>query len=561
MKNTIKYEVGEKIISETDKLLAVWQNEKINERIWKKDPTIWRKDPAKQAELADRLGWLNLADSMQKEIEMLENSASEIKKDFEDVVLLGMGGSSLAPEVFFKTFGNKEGYPRLTILDSTHPFSVKNVIDNYNLKKTLFVVSSKSGGTVETMSFFHTFFNEVKKFSSEPGKQFIAITDPGSGLEKLAQQNKFRKIFSTPSDVGGRYSALTFFGLVPAALIGMDLNLFLSNAKEMTGNCKPEIAASENPGFYLGALLGTLALNGIDKVTFFASPKISSFPVWAEQLIAESTGKDDKGILPVADENFESAEVYAKDRVFVFLRLKDDNNDKLDKALNGLSEKKFPLISIELNNVYELAKEFYRWEMATALAGAALDIHPFDQPNVQLAKAMAIESLNAYKNTGSLPKEEPKLVDGNLSFYGDAEARDTASYLENFLSQIKEGDYIAINAFIPMTKTNEDILQNFRLKLRDKYKVATTLGFGPRFLHSTGQLHKGGANNGYFIEITSGIETDLDVPGQGYSYGVLVNAQALGDLKALRSKDRRVIRINISGNIEEGLKNFSVIVF
>ena len=554
MINPIDYSIEKAVVSQTDKLLSGWQNEKVNEKIWKKDPTVWRKEPAEQAELANRLGWLDLANTMQKEIENLEKFAGEIKTDFNDIVLLGMGGSSLAPEVYFKTFGNKDGYPHLTILDSTHPLSVKNIIDHYDLKRTLFIVSSKSGGTVETMSFFYTFYNEVKKFSSEPGKQFIAITDPGSGLENLAKQNNFRKIFSTPSDVGGRYSALTFFGLAPAGLIGMDLHLFLTKAKEMMDKCKPEVEVKDNPGFYLGALLGTLALNRIDKVTFFASPKISSFPVWAEQLIAESTGKDDKGILPVADETFKSTDVYGKDRVFVFLRLKDDDNSGLDITYKEVSKKNFPIISIELNDLYDLSQEFYRWEMATALAGASLDIHPFNQPNVQLAKTMATESLSAYKSTGSLPKEEPKLVDGKLSFYGDVEAGNASGYIENFLSGIREGDYIAINAFIPMTKTNEDLLQNFRLKLRDKYKIATTLGFGPRFLHSTGQLHKGGASNGYFIEITSDIETDLDVPGQGYSYGVLVNAQALGDLKALRSKDRKVIRINITGNIEERLK-------
>ena len=526
----------------------------MNERIWKKDPTIWRKDPADQKELADRLGWLDLANTMQHEIPDLERFANEIKTEFNSVVLLGMGGSSLAPEVFFKTYGSKEGYPRLTILDSTHPLSVKQIIDSHELQKTLFIVSSKSGGTVETMSFFYTFFNEIKKVYSKPGKHFIAITDPGSGLEKLARQNEFRKIFSTPSDVGGRYSALTFFGMVPAALIGMDLNLFLSAAIEMTDKCRPEISVKENPSFYLGALMGKLALCGKDKLTFFTSPKISSFSVWAEQLIAESTGKDDKGILPIADEDYKSPEVYGNDRVFVFIKLQNDINDELEKAYNELSGKKYPIVNIELENIYDLAQEFYRWEMATALAGAAMNIHPFDQPNVQLAKTMATESLNAFRNTGALPQEEYKLKDGNVFFFGEANANSGKEYLNNFLNGLKPNNYIAINAFIPMTKLNEDILQSFRLKLRDKYKISTTVGFGPRFLHSTGQLHKGGANDGYFIEITSDIDFDLDVPGQGYSYGVLVNAQALGDLKALRSKDRKVIRINISGDLDKGLK-------
>lgn len=553
MTNKVEYRVAPEELNLTEKRLSIWANEKINERVWNKDPNVWKEDPKHHAELADRLGWLDLADTMQKEIPALESFADEIKKEFNDVVLLGMGGSSLAPEVFFKTYNNKNGYPRLTILDSTHPLSVKSIVDNYDLKKTLFVVSSKSGGTVETMSFFHTFYSEVEKFSSEPGKQFIAITDSGSGLEKLAQQNKFRKLFSTPHDVGGRYSALTFFGLVPAALIGMDLKTFLSKAKLITDECKPEVETKNNPGFYLGALMGEMALRGKDKITFLASPRLSSFPVWIEQLIAESTGKNGKGILPVADENFSSIEVYGEDRVFVFLKLIGDDNAHLENVIKELSAKNFPIITIQLNDIYDLAQEFYRWEMATALSGVVLDIHPFNQPNVQLAKTMAIESLDSYKNTGSLPKENARLKDGNLSFYGDVESNNAAEFIKTFLSKIERSDYIAVNAFIPMTKTNEDILQSFRLKLRDKYKVATTLGFGPRFLHSTGQLHKGGANNGYFIEITSDIDNDLDVPGQGYSYGILVNAQALGDLKALRSKERKVIRINISGKIEEGL--------
>ena len=554
MVNRIDYNVNKSILDETEQLLNSWANEKVHERVWKKDPTIWRKDPAQQKELADRLGWLDLANTMQNEIPALEEFASEIKSEFDDVVLLGMGGSSLAPEVLFKTFGNKAGYPRLTILDSTHPLSVKKIIGTYNLKKTLFLVSSKSGGTVETMSFFYTFFDEIKKIYSKPGKHFVAITDPGSGLENLAKQNEFRKTFSTPSDVGGRYSALTFFGLVPAALIGMDLKLFLSKVKEITDGCKPEVEVKNNPGFYLGALMGKLALEGKDKLTIFASPKISSFPVWVEQLIAESTGKDGKGILPVADENYSPADVYGNDRVFVFLKLNDDNNSSLENSQKELLNKNFPVINIELDNVYDLAQEFYRWEMATALSGAALDIHPFDQPNVQLAKTMANESLSSYKSTGSLPEEKPQLVENELSFYGDSGAASAKDFVSQFLNSVKEGNYIAVNAFIPMIKVSEDILQDFRLKLRDKYKVATTLGFGPRFLHSTGQLHKGGANNGYFIEINSNIDVDLDVPGQGYSFGVLVNAQALGDLKALRSKERKVIRINIAGNIDEGLK-------
>ena len=554
MRNNISYTAGKSDLSSTEKILIDWNNDKINERFWQKDPTIWRKDPSQQTELADRLGWLNLANTMQNEIEQLEIFAHEIKQDFDNVVLLGMGGSSLAPEVFFKTYGNKNGYPRLTILDSTHPLSVKNIIDNYDLMRTLFIVASKSGGTVETMSFFYTFYDEIQKLLSSPARHFVSITDPGSGLEKLSKQYNFRKNFSTPPDVGGRYSALTFFGMVPSALIGMDLKIFLNKAEEMTEACKPDVTVKNNPGIYLGALLGKLALSGIDKLTFFVSPKISSFPVWVEQLIAESTGKDGKGILPIVEEKYISAELYGPDRVFVFIKLNGDDNNELDKLYSEISVKNFPTIFIELNDIYNLAQEFYRWETATAFAGAVLNIHPFNQPNVQLAKTLAVEGLTSYKRTGSLPKEEAKLINGNLSFFGDVGQSKGDNFISDFLKKIKPDEYIAVNAFLPMNDLNENILQEFRSSLGKKYKVATTLGFGPRFLHSTGQLHKGGANNGFFIEITGDIDYDLEVKGQGYSYGILVNAQALGDLKALRSKERRVIRINISGNIETGLK-------
>ncbi len=550
----IEYNVSEELKGKVEKQLNAWQSENVIGRIWKKDPTVWKTDPTQQAELSDRLGWLDLPNSMQSQIEMLENFADEIKKEFNHVVLLGMGGSSLAPEVFFRTYGSKEGYPTLSILDSTHPSSVKEVFDKYDLSKTCFIVASKSGGTIETMSFFYTFYDAVKKISDEPGKHFISITDPASGLEKLSKENNFRKIFSTPSEVGGRFSALTFFGLLPQALIGMDLTSFLNNAKEITDSCKPNVSVNENPGMYLGALIAELAKEGKDKLTFFASPSVSSFPVWVEQLIAESTGKEDIGILPVADEEFISVSNYNQDRVFVFLRLDGDNNSSIDKIKEELSLAGFPVIIVNMTNKYNLAKEFYRWEMATAIAGAAFKINPFDQPNVQLAKTMAMESLNAYKQTGKLPEDKEKLTEGSLSIFADETESTLKAFVSKFLGNIKSGDFIAINAFIPMNSITENLLQEIRTKLNKQYKAATVLGFGPRFLHSTGQFHKGGTNSGYFIEITSSIPEDFEVAGQGYSFGVLVTAQALGDLKALQNKQRRVIRINLNSSIEEGLK-------
>lgn len=534
--------------------LKNWGDENIQQRIWNMDPTIWKEKPEDDKELSNRLGWLNLAISMKEQVPGIVEFANEAKEEFEEVVLLGMGGSSLAPEVFSKTFGSAPGFPRLTILDSTHPLSVRRILDNYKIAKTLFVVSSKSGGTIETMSFFHTFFNAVKEINPFPGKQFIALTDPGSGLEKMAIENKFRKIFSTPPDVGGRFSALTGFGMVPAALIGIDIAAFLAEAEKMTSACGSNCNPTDSPGFYLGALLGELALTGIDKVTFFASPQISSFSGWVEQLVAESTGKENVGILPVADEEFSGIECYGKDRFFVYLKLEDDNNSKNDAAIEQIVIAGYPVLEVALKNKYVLAQEFYRWEMATALAGAVLKINPFDQPNVQLAKTLAGESLAAYKATGSLPVNEPILSDELIELYSPTSTASVKEALTQFLDQSGAGDYVAINCFIPMTIEAGAALEKLRIGIRHKYKVATTVGFGPRFLHSTGQLHKGDGNNGLFIVITSEAGNDLEVPGQGYSFGTLIAAQGQGDLKALINCGRRTIHLHAKGDVVKAIE-------
>jgi glucose-6-phosphate isomerase len=551
--NADKFYLSNEVKDKVELRLKKWDDENIAKRIWQLDPTVWKENPAEQKELADRLGWLDLAISMKNKAKELEAFAEEIKTEFDDVVLLGMGGSSLAPEVFSKTFGSKTGYPRLTILDSTHPLSVRRILESYNLSKTLFVVSSKSGGTIETMSFFYTFFDAVKAINQKPGSQFIALTDPGSGLEKLAKDNGFRKIFSAPPQVGGRFSALTYFGMVPAALIGVDVAAFLAQAEAMTESSSNQSKPSESPAYYLGALLGELALTGVDKLTFFASPKISSFPAWAEQLVAESTGKDDKGILPVADEEFFGTEYYGKDRVIVYLKLEGDDNGKNDASVKQLIDAGFPVIEISLKDKYSLAQEFYRWEAATALCGVVLSINPFNQPNVQLAKSLAGESLAAYKATGSLPKQEPVITEGGAELYSKTDAKNIKDALSNFLAQAKPGDYAAINGFIPMTAENEEVLQKLRSGIVKKYKIATTIGYGPRFLHSTGQLHKGDANKGLFIVISSEPGNDLEVPGQGYSFGTLIKAQVQGDLNALINRSRRTIHIHIKGNVAEEL--------
>jgi len=543
--NQVKFYIAEDIEKAVIERLKQWDADNIASGVWAKNPKIWKEKQEDDKELSNRLGWLDLAYTMKDHVAELTGFAEEVKTEFTEVVLLGMGGSSLAPEVFSKTFGHKEGCPRLTILDSTHPLSVGAILEKYDLKKTLFVVSSKSGGTIETMSFFHTFFNEVKKFNSNPGAQFIALTDPGSGLEQMAKKEGFKKIFSTPPEVGGRFSALTAFGMVPAALIGMNVEKFILEAAAMTDACSAKSLPSDSAGFQLGALAGELALRGIDKFTFFASKEIASFTSWVEQLIAESTGKEGKGILPVAGEDFGDIKVYGKDRFFVYLKLAGSENSKNDEAIKQLIEKGFAVMVTEVPDKYALAQEFYRWEAATALAGVVLKINPFNQPNVQLAKTLAGESLAQYKANGSLPVQKPVIVEDSLELFTETGAASIKAAVEKFLSQAKQGSYVAINSFVPMTKEAEESLSKFRMAIRDKYHVATTLGFGPRFLHSTGQLHKGDGNNGLFIIITTEAGKDVEVPGQGYSFGTLIAAQGQGDQKALINTGRKTLHIGV----------------
>jgi len=546
----IEINASSQILNAVESRLATWKGNNIIARVWELDSTVWKKNPEDNIELSNRLGWLNLPSKMQEQVSLLESFASETIKSFDEIVLLGMGGSSLAPEVFFKTFGKRSGYPGLIVLDSTHPLSVRKILDNYNLERTLFIVSSKSGGTTETMSFYYTFYDELSKKSTDPGKNFIAITDSGSGLEKLAKEKGFRKIFTTPSEVGGRYSALTFFGLVPAALIGADLTSLLRSAERMEINCNRGSEVFSSEGFRLGALLGELYLIKKNKVTFFVSPKISSFPAWIEQLIAESTGKEGKGIVPIAFESAGSSSAYGNDRVFVYLRLEGDNNTIYDNEIINLKEKGFPVITIHLSNIYDLGKEIFRWEIATAMAGSVMEINPFDQPNVQLAKSLANESMEEYKKTGKLPSIKPTISENGIEYFGDYQADNLKNTFTGFLSQLKEGNYLAIMAFIPFSDEVELSFSEFKTKVRNKYHAAVTSGYGPRFLHSTGQLHKGDGNEGLFIQITTDSSDDLDVPGQGYSFGTLITAQAQGDLKALKNNGRKVIRLHLSGNLK-----------
>lgn len=551
--NKISYVLNDTIQKAVQKTADEFLKNNVVKRIREKDFTVWKSKKEDNVELSDRLGWLSLPSANLAKTAEIGFFADEIAQEFEHVLLLGMGGSSLAPEVFSRTFGSKKKYPTLSIVDSTHPAVVQQILDSHELEKVLFVVASKSGGTAETMSFFHTFFESVSNENPLPGLQFIALTDPGSGLEHLAKEKGFRKIFSTPPEVGGRYSVLTEFGLVPAGLIGMDVTRFLKFADQMEKACQEENPLN-NPGVMPGIVIGEAAKHGADKLTFFASPSIASFPQWIEQLVAESTGKEGAGILPVADEPFTSAEFYGKDRVFVFLRLEHDDNAQLDAVKKTLLEKKHNIITIELGDIYTLAQEFYRWEMATAVAGAVLQINPFDQPNVQLAKTLANESLAAYKASGSFPEEKPAFTEEGIEIYGDTKKAVLQKALADFFTSQLEGKFVSLLGFIPYDEKTDKLLTQIRTRIKEKYHCTTTSGYGPRFLHSTGQLHKGGKNNGLFLQITGRIEKDVDVPGQGYTFGVLVTAQAQGDLQALRNKHRKVMRIHCTNGINNGLE-------
>ena len=557
-----KYSVGEnsKLVDETIKKLSA---ENVIERIWKKDHTVWSNDPT---EISNRLGWLDSVDVTGKYVKEIIEFVDEVKlAGFTHALLMGMGGSSLAPQVFRLTFGVKEGCLDLAVIDSTHPEVVMNYAKKFNPSTTLYIVSTKSGGTVETFSFMKFFYNYVLHVlgKDEVGKHFAAITDPGSGLQKVAEELKFRKIFLNDPNIGGRFSALSLFGIVPAALIGVDIEKLLSLAKDETLNCKKsDKGISENVAVVIGAIIGEIDKKGIDKLTYIISPEFKFIGAWIEQLIAESTGKIGKGILPVDLESIESPEYYSNDRLYVYIRLKDDST--YDRKVEKLKSAGFPILEIELNHKLELGKQFFLWEFATAVTGGVMQIQPYDQPNVEQAKIVARQMMNAYQEKGKLPELIPSLEEKGIKVYGDVKTKSIDKVLESFLSDCKSGEsYVSIQAYLNPTKETIETLQNLRTLIQKKYKVATTLGFGPRFLHSTGQLHKGDAGNGYFIQFTSGIEEDLPIPenpgeeSTSITFGILIKAQALGDRQALIDNKRKVITIDLGSEV---IKSLSILI-
>ncbi len=526
-----------------DARLRSWRSEEIGLRVWDRDHTVWSSAPL--PELTNRLGWLDLPGSMQPRLPEFEALARSVIEDgYTHIVLLGMGGSSLAPEVFASVFGSADGYPALTILDSTHPTAVRTVERQIDPARTLFVVSSKSGTTLETMSLFRTMWHRVSSAVEHPGRSFVAITDAGSSLQELAEERRFRQVINAPSEVGGRYSALSPFGLAPAALIGANVTRLLTRSKVMADACSATVAEAENPGLVLGAVLGELALAGVDKVTFVTSPALAAFPAWIEQLVAESTGKNGKGIVPVGSEPQLPPESYGKDRLFISLELTGDEPSASAIDLMAMAQAGHPVMSIELAEKADLGQEMFRWEMATAAAGAILRINPFDQPDVQLAKELAKRAM-AEPDFGSE-------ATGGGSI--DITSRDGLEReLEDWV-KVRAGDYIAIQAYLAPTPDSEALLQQIRQALGRRLGVATTLGFGPRFLHSTGQLHKGGPPTGRFLQLVDEAGEDVAIPETDYSFGTLVAAQALGDYQALLQRGRHVLRINLGDEVSGGLQ-------
>ena len=522
--------------------LKQWQEAGFAGRIWQKDHTLWSEEP--QPELTDRLGWLELPERMADEVDRLRAFADGVKADgIKHVVLLGMGGSSLAPEVFQQTFGSAAGHPELQVLDSTHPAAVKAAEGRIDLARTLFVVSSKSGTTTETNSFFYYFWDRLRQIHDDPGRCFVAITDPRTPLETLARERKFRAVFNAPEDVGGRYSALSVFGLVPAALIGADIAAVLERAQRMSQACGPATPVENHPGIVLGAALAELAAAKRDKVTFLCSPSLAAFPAWLEQLIAESTGKDRKGIVPVANEPIVAPEKYGSDRLFVYLRLDGDESHLLDRHVAALQANGHPVARVELKDKTDLGQEFLRWEFAVAAAGAALGINPFDQPDVQLAKDLAKKAMGESGAGATRVKDEISVTDGEALRRG----------LSSWSAKKKPRDYVSVQAYLVPSQENAAKLEALCSTLLERLGAAITLGFGPRFLHSTGQLHKGGPNGVLVLQLVDEPAENLAVPETNYTYDALIRAQALGDFLALKERRRRVLRVNLGEDSAGGL--------
>ncbi len=558
----LKASLPEPLASQVKTTATDWQSGGKMQRLWNRDASLWTGDDESKW-----LGWLDIVEEQVANQDQLQKVAKEVQaRGFQHVLLLGMGGSSLCPEVLRMTYGRLTHFPTLHVLDSTDPAQVKAFEHAIDIPKTIFVVSSKSGSTLEPNIFKQYFFERTKQVVgvTKAGNQFIAITDPGSKMQQVAETDRFLHTFFGRPSIGGRYSALSNFGMVPAALMGVDTKKFLARAAEMVRACGAGVAIEDNPGASLGVILGTAANAGRDKVTIITSPGISDLGAWLEQLLAESTGKIGKGIIPVDREHLGAPEVYGEDRVFVYVRLESGADAQQDAKVGALEKAGHPVVRIAMADIYELGAEFFRWEIATAVAGAIIGINAFNQPDVEASKVATRNLTSEYEKNGSLPAETPVVEDTGLKLFTDeknaaelAQAagsdKSLAGYLRAHLGRIKAGDYFAVLGYIQMNAEHEQSLQALRHAVRDKKHVATCLGFGPRFLHSTGQAYKGGPNSGVFLQVTCEDSVQLPVPGQKYTFGVVKAAQARGDFQVLAERGRRALRVHLGKDLKAGL--------
>ncbi|HEX4022922.1 MAG TPA: bifunctional transaldolase/phosoglucose isomerase [Acidobacteriaceae bacterium] len=552
-----------KLQADTTAAVADWQSNNKVARLWARDASLWTNDDESKW-----LGWLDIVERQQKDLAQFHALAQDMHQEgFEHVLLLGMGGSSLCPEVLALTFGRQKGFPLLQIVDSTDPAQIRAVEESVDLKKTVVIVSSKSGSTLEPNILKQYFFARMQEAvgPEKAGSHFLAVTDPGSNMEQVAKADNFRKIFYGDPSIGGRYSALSNFGMVPAAVMGLDVKKLLAQAQLAVDACKVANIA-DNPGVQLGLILGTAANAGRDKITFFTSPKIHDLGAWFEQLIAESTGKQGKGITPVDREHIAAPEYYGNDRIFAHVRLQGDDNADTDAAVLKLAHAGHPVVRIDVPLLYDIGQQFFIWEIATGVAGSVIGINAFNQPDVEASKIETKRLTSEYEKTGKLPEETPILEDDGIRLYAGknyapvlqgalaAGKPNLTTYICAHLSQIEAGDYFATLAYIQMDAKHEEALQHLRHQVRNKKHVATCLGFGPRFQHSTGQDYKGGPNTGVFIQVTADHVPDLAIPGQKFTFGIVIAAQAAGDLAVLDQRGRRALRVHLGKDVKGGLK-------
>ncbi len=554
------------ILTEINKELDQWQNENKVQHLWAGDASLWTNtDEGKW------LGWLTIAEKELKELPFIQTLKHKIiDSGFRYLVVLGMGGSSLCPATLAATFGQIGNYPVLHVLDSTDPMQIRHLEESIDLTKTLFIVSSKSGGTLEPNIFKQYFYSRLQSIldTLEVGDHFIAITDPGTKLETIAKKDQFRSLFFGEPSIGGRYSALSNFGMVPAELMGMDVEAFLGDAQNMVEACAALVPAKQNPGVVLGVILGVCANLGKDKITLILSPAIKALGAWLEQLLAESTGKQGKGLIPIDEEPLGLPENYGHDRIFIYMTLQNDNKNDADAKIQALENIGHVVVRFVLEDKYQLAAEFFRWEMATAVAGSIIGINAFNQPDVEGSKVLAAKLISDYEHRKKIQQPTLLFADDDIQLYSDPRNikeikallntipgdESLAKYLKAHLARIKPGDYVNLSAFIEMSEQHLALLQRCRIWIRDEKKVATCLGFGPRFLHSTGQAYKGGPNSGVFLQITALHAKDLQIPGLDYSFGLVIDAQAEADFEVLAERGRRVLRVHLGKDPTLGLE-------